>query len=783
MKNLLRNSIRLILPAILVLSGCQAAEKPPETLSGVDRPAGEPVTQIRGIPFDYQAKPEDFSLSFQVNGVSIPVSRGTGQRTVANYEENGDSVSWQYPDEQISVALTPKEDYLSVEITSGREHDNTFVWPHISADQYYIPFGEGKRIPADDSVWKEYLDGQGFDVMEQLSMPFWIASAGEHSVLFILENPYRTQMNFLAEDGISFSVSHEYPEIDGDKTNRFRIYVTDATPVHAAKLYRNFVVESGRFVTLEQKAGDNPNIRKLYGAPFVYLGGDMFLISPDDIHWQAFRRALSAPVMDYLLSFSGKAENGTEFSNVIQAVKSQDFVDNYQKNVICSYLSHILSRDDFWDPSIFTERSSEMERLLENGYEALSQPDQIRVHKYALAASLPDVFDDAGSWMDASTVGLIQDMKEAGIDHAWIALHGWEDAYGKPELIEAAEKQGYLIASYDSYHSIHEPGSEQWLTAKFDDTSLYEDATVTGKNGDKISGFQNVGRKLNPTLSLPSVKNRMESVMANNLPFNSWFIDCDATGEIYDDYTPGHITTQQEDLAARLARMAYIRDQYRLVIGSEGGNDYAASTIAFAHGIELKSFSWMDDDMKRNKDSEYYVGKFYNPAGGVTLNFSKRVPLKGKYYTLFVDPRYDVPLYKLVYNDSVITSYHWDWSTFKIKGATGERMLREVLYNVPPLYHLDAAEWEKYGADIARHQAVWSDFSSQAVTREMTDFEYLADDGSVQKTCYGDSLTAVANFSDAPYPYGQIEIPAGSVLIQGDGNQTVYTPSVSEENR
>ena len=208
----------------------------------------------------------------------------------------------------------------------------------------------------------------------------------------------------------------------------------------------------------------------------------MFLISPDDIHWQAFRRALSAPVMDYLLSFSGKAENGTEFSNVIQAVKSQDFVDNYQKNVICSYLTHILSRDDFWDPSIFTERSSEMERLLENGYEALSQPDQIRVHKYALAASLPDVFDDAGSWMEASTVGLIQDMKEAGIDHAWIALHGWEDAYGKPELIEAAEKQGYLIASYDSYHSIHEPGSEQWLTAKFVDTSLYEDATIFGKN-------------------------------------------------------------------------------------------------------------------------------------------------------------------------------------------------------------------------------------------------------------------------------------------------------------
>lgn len=92
-------------------------------------------------------------------------------------------------------------------------------------------------------------------------------------------------MNFSAEDEISFSVSHEYPEIDETKTNRFRIYVTDDNPVHGAKLYRNYVMEAGRFVTLEQKAEDNPNIRKLYGAPFVYLGGDLFTVSADDIDW------------------------------------------------------------------------------------------------------------------------------------------------------------------------------------------------------------------------------------------------------------------------------------------------------------------------------------------------------------------------------------------------------------------------------------------------------------------------------------------------------------------
>lgn len=270
--------------------------------------------------------------------------------------------------------------------------------------------------------------------------------------------------------------------------------------------------------------------------------------------------------------------------------------------------------------------------------------------------------------------------------------------------------------------------------------------------------------------------------MDNQLPFNSWFIDCDATGEIYDDYTPSHITTQEEDLAARLERMSYIRDQYGHVVGSEGGNDFAAADIAYAHGIELKSFSWMDDDMKKNKDSEYYIGKYYNPAGGVAEHFSKRIPVKEQYYAVFADPKYDIPLFKLVYNDSVITSYHWDWSTFKIQGAVADRMVREVLYNVPPLYHLDAVEWENYREDIINHQSVWSEFSKTAVMEEMTGFEYLSKDGSIQKTVFGDAAAAVANFSDSSYQYEgagiePAEIPAHSVLIEMENRRTVYTPS------
>ena len=357
------------------------------------------------------------------------------------------------------------------------------------------------------------------------------------------------------------------------------------------------------------------------------------------------------------------------------------------------------------------------------------------------------------------------------------------EAYAKPELVESAADLGYLIASYDSYHSIHEPGKEQWITARFEDQTLYENAAVTDKNGEKESGFQGVGRKLNPVLSIPAVKSRMEEIMSNNLPFNSWFIDCDATGEIYDDYTPEHMTTQEQDLAARLERMSLIRDQYDFVIGSEGGNDFAASVIAFAHGIELPTFAWMDEDMKSNKDSEYYIGRYYNPSGGVAEHFSKRIPVKQQYRAVFLDPQYDIPLFKLVYHDSVITSYHWDWSTFKIQGATQDRMLREILYDVPPLYHLDQEQWEEYKEDISAHHKVWSAFSREAAEMEMTDFDYLEEDGLVQKTVYGEELTAVANFRDTSYLYEGNEIAPHSILIRENGREMVYTPSVNDNHQ
>ena len=737
--------------------------------------------RARGLEFDYEVNPEDFSLTLYVDGQALPAAGASDERRTEQVITGEDGVSWRYPEEKIRVAVKPEEDYLSVEIGAETEEDQAFRWPEISAGLYYIPLGEGKRVASDQEEWKLFLDGQELAVNEALSMPFWASVYGDYAVLFIMEHPYRTSLNFSAGPEVSFGVEHRYPAISPNRTNRYRIYVTENDPAAVAKVYRRYVQETGEFVTLEEKAGDNPAVRNLYGAPHIYLHGDL-AVSPEDINWPAFRQAMDTPAMRHIMSFFDQSEMGTEAKAVFAELGKQDYVAEYQKYTICSYLTEVIKRGDFYEPEVFPEHNEEMRAVLDGQGEP-SPYRQIGLNQNALAVNMPDVFHPVNTWLDKETTGLLTEMKEAGIGQAWIGLNSWEQAYVKPELARQAEKQGHLLGAYDSYHSIHEPGKEQWITAKFSDAGLYEDAVVTGPDGEPVKGFKNVGRKLNPTLALPAVKSRMGEIMGTGLPFGSWFVDCDAFGEIYDDYSPEHVTTQEQDLAARMERLAYIRDTYGLVVGSEGGNDFAASTVAFAHGIEMKSFAWMDQDMNENRDSEYYMGKYYNSKGGVPEHFSRRVPVKEPYRTVFLDPRYDVPLFKLVYNDSVITSYHWDWSTFKVKGATGDRMVREVLYNVPPLYHLDRAEWERYGDDIARHHKVWSDFSKRAVTREMTEFAYMSGDGAVQMTGYGQDLRAVANFGEETWRYGDIEIPGHSVLIQGEGMELVYTPEVKEENR
>lgn len=631
----------LTVPLLLVgLVGCSFRE--PVSLSAIQNAPKKimekPLAYTRD--FEFVVDPGTFALSVNVDGEELQVSAPQSKIDFADFKKTNNSASWRYPKQGLTVSIKKSDGALSVHVLGDGKDAKTVSWPSVQGDSYILPLGEGKRFESTDSNWKTYLEEMELDLTDGYSMPFFGTMNQKHGIMYILDDPYNSTVKFTTKSKIGMLYSHRYTTIDKDRDYGYKIYITDTNPVTMSKLYRQERMAQGKFTTLEEKAASQPNIRKLYGAPHIYL---------------------------------------------------------WEKNMPVSFL---------------------------------------------------------------------KDLKKAGIEKAWLGFDTWAKGTENPSFVKEAVQKGYLIGMYDSYHSIHANGAADWETAKFSNPALYEEATVTKANGKKATGFGGKGRKLNPRFSMPEVKARLDRLVTPNLPFNSWFIDCDATGEALEDYTKGHETTISQDLTARLERMAYIRDQKNLVIGSEGGNDFASQTIAFAHGIEMPAFSWMDQDMSKNKNSPYYLGKYYDYRGGVAEVFRKPVPLKSLYEEIFLNPYYDVPLFKLVYNDSVITTYQWSWDTFKMKDFVEQRMLKEVLYNIPPMYHLDTRLWKQRSAQIMKHQKIWGPFHEKAVKMEMTDFQCLNAERTVQMTTFGDSLSVICNYTKKPFIYkGKTVQPMETLIL------------------
>ncbi|UIO43575.1 glycoside hydrolase [Brevibacillus brevis] len=738
--------------------------------------ATERVQSKQHSDFTFDVKPDTFEVFVERDGVKESASEPMSARKVTNVQKGEQEIAWSYPDDQLDVSIKKKEDHLQITLTSkGTE---SFSWPTVKGASYMVPLGEGKWIPANDSKWQSFLKEESLSFAESFSMRFFAVNKTKYTLMYVVDNLFNNTVDFVVDPTIGFTFSHEFPTINPDKTYGFRLYVTDNDPVSVAGVYKQYVKEQGGLLTLAEKARANPNIEKLYGAPHFYLWNKSFL-SVNDVKWNALKTKLNPSFIGALEKILASNEvDGKESIQQFREIQKQDYVADYQKKALLSGLNYALRSREFYTPQRFPHVDEEVKRSFGKGIDKLTESQLYDMNKKVLKSVLQDVVPPVEQWGNADSTDLLKEMKAAGIDRAWIGLPDWTAAYMKPAFIQKANETGYLIASYDSYHSIHQEENRDWNTAIFKDKSLYENATISKKNGEKKAGFLQQGRLLNPTLSLPSVKQRMDEIMNNDVAFNSWFIDVDAAGDFNDDYSPQHTTTEAEDMKAKLARIDYIRDEKKLVIGSETGNDFASQSIAFAHGIETPVIKWADPDMRKNKQSPYYVGGYWSPAGEVPERYAKQVPIKEEYRHVYIDPAYSLPLYKLVYNNAVITSHHWEWGSLKIKDEVGTRMLKELLYNVPPLYHLDKKMWDENQSLITNYLKVWSPFHKKAVQQEMTDYRVLSEDRLVQKSVYGEDLQVIANFSEQDFTYeGQVVKARSALIMNGNDKQTFFAPA------
>jgi hypothetical protein len=691
-------------------------------------------------------------------------------------------VSWRLIKEDIAVAMRLENDALIVKFTADRP--GTFTWPVNGPDPlcraYILPMFEGLFVPADDAEWSDFLKKQGpLNTTADFSMPFWGIDAGAHTVTYIATNPFNNEVSFGPENGrLTARFSHEFTPNHQVKEYGMRICLGDAAPIEPARIYRRYVIDRGEFVNMRQKIQQTPDVARLLGAAHVYLWGEG-LISGNDF---SNPRKLAERITEQAAApgqSPGKriwARLSPELRKVLCELPTKQWVDHYDKGQVAEALSGIMEQRDFYDAASWKEASlpAQAASLSKQGLPALNHEQLYRLNRLVLYAAFPDCFNDVDTWGDGLSPGMLQRFADAGLDRLWLGSPDWTGLTHWPDTTRKAIALGYLIGPYDSFNAIHSPDeTNTWETAQFD-RKLYEQGPIVNRDGSRKKGFGQKGFALSPIAARPAVEARVTLLMGQ-FQCNSWFVDCDAFGDLSDDYSPLHPGTQEDDMNARLSRMAWVRDTFKAVIGSEGGSAYAAGTIHFAHGTMTPGIGWGDADLK-DRNSPYYLGAYYPPDGPTV--FMKQVPMKPQYRRTYADPRFRLPLYEIVFHDSVVATHQWGFGSYKFVDETCARELLELLYNVPPLYHMNRAEWERRKDAITAHYAFFSLLHREAALLPMTDFRWLDETRQTQRTVFGDKIQLVANFGDASIEYQHTAVPPRSILAKWieSGKTVLYSP-------
>ena len=409
-------------------------------------------------------------------------------------------------------------------------------------------------------------------------------------------------------------------------------------------------------------------------------------------------------------------------------------------------------RDSYRKTVLLRSLNAALNTMARKNWQARAAPDmQVLASAYGeLRTRLARDFADALSatperWGSTLSLNTFEQLRKAGLSRLWLGLgEGWEGGLWHPETVRAGVAAGYLLAPYDSYETaLASNENPDWTTAHLGDKAHAECAIVL-KDGTLKSGFQQSGHYTDPGCMRSLLKARIRAVQAR-AGFNSWFLDAYATGMLYDSYRPGATLTQAQNAQDKIDASRWINESLQLPSGSEDGNATTAQGVFFTHGMQTPVIGWGDVDLSKKTDSDFFLGKWY-PSEQPAV-FFKQVPLKEPYRRIHFDPATRLPMYQTVFHGSVISTHHWLFDSLKLSNVRVPNELTQLLYNVPPLYHLSAATLSERLPLMARQDAFFRPLHERLVTQAMTDFRWLSADRLIQQTTFADGTRLLANFA------------------------------------
>lgn len=622
-----------------------------------------------------------------------------------------------------------------VVVTSPPEVVDTFTWwlPK-GADAYILPITAGIHVDASDTTTMKYLTKRSPWNLKEL--PVLGARYNAQTLVVIIPWPHYAKLVIEDRVGIQFS----FPPGDKYKTpTDIVVQWTGNDPLAAAYAFRKWR-QDGKDLgglppprPLSQKARDLPKVKQMFGAAHFYLWGPS-MFSRHDVpqqKWVPLARTLR------------DAPEGS-----FEARLRSLFSDQERKAL------NALAKAERPMKYLVLPLAKAFEQALINRA-LLGLPEDASIHtvvnknREAIATNLSAFVHDPETWGDGLSTPLLNEMHQAGIDRAVLLLNNLHGTTVRPEVVQHATRLGYFLGPYDSYHSVHSPDAhpdQTWETAQFDHEA-YEAGRVVKAEGRQQGGFKGRGFHFSPTAAWPYVQQRVGNIMQNN-GYSSWFIDCDATGECFDDFSPLHPANRVDDIHERRKRLRWLEKDHHLLVGSEGGSILFADVIHFGHGVHTPYIGHLDPGF-RDKQSPHYLGRHW-PSDSPEKSFMP-VPVPPSLRSPYFNPQLRIPLYQAALGGEVVASHHWSFDSLKFNDLETVRALMEILYMVPPMYHLNREMWPQRRDKILQHVGFWSPLHRELAPASLINFEHISENRLVQRTTFQSTnkkVTITVNFSD-----------------------------------
>ncbi len=675
---------------------------------------------------------------------------------------NDSSLRIDYPDEGLKCMLSFGKN-LEISVTFTSTKPQTLYWPKVSilkkGDYLILPKNEGYYIPFSDTVFANNFHGKKIDATV-LSLPFWAVEKDPATCMYEMTSTFHNEIRFENQDTtMELTVMHSFtPNAALKEPYGIRIiHLDNPSPIAPALYFRRELEEKNELVTLDAKIESVPLAKRMIGALFGRLIFGPFITKNDikDGKSIPLAKAMVEDVKNHRGFIYGRWSSlDPEQRSVINRFAKSDQQDGYLQKEFLRVLGAVLN-----DEGVNDEFAKDM-----------------RKNAALLYADYPVYLLPPEKWGSGVSLRMIDALKDAGINRMVLRATGHRFAFNRKEVAKYAFDQGYLFGIYDSYSSIHDPSDygtdDSWETAQMPGVS-YDSVRMIQQDGTWYKGFKSKGGRANPEAIRNFYEKRINENF-NEIPYSYYFIDVDAFGEYYDDYSKVHPLTSQEDAALRVDRLKWLRAAKEVPVGSEKGTYLFSNVLDVNEGVTTPLFGFRDRDMRQDKNSLYYLGNYWPPEM-IDIAF-KEVPVKEKYRHLNFDPRFKIPLWEAVYHDCLISTAHQGVPALKFSNVKTDEALTEMFYQYPPLYNLNYDFFQMNKDRIAHHYEFYSRSQPLTVKFHVTDFAFLTSDRLVQRIQFG-NIQLVANYSSANYEFKGHEIPGKTILfINENGTFDYFNP-------